>query len=329
VTVSEQKQTKQSPPLPYSLSALQIDASRRYAMNAQQVLQICQSLYEKHQLITYPRSDCRYLPVEHQKDIHQVTQAISATEPDLQSVIDHADLSIRTKAWNDKKVEAHHAIIPTPKPGKNSRLSSDEKKIYQLIATQYLLQFYPPAVYAGSKLVFEIAGGVFIASGKQLIYTGWKQVTGHKEETGDISDIVPPLEKGCQLICREGEIKSHKTEPPKPFSEATLLQAMTGIARFIEDQKLRKILRETDGLGTEATRAGIIDILIKRQLLSRSGKTIQSTAAGRGLIYALPTEATLPDSLKSMPRNTQKQRRGKSFKKRKRPGKKISKGAGS
>ncbi|CAM3848373.1 DNA topoisomerase 3 [Vibrio aerogenes CECT 7868] len=371
VTESEQKQTRHSPPLPYSLSALQIDASRRYSMNAQQVLQVCQSLYEKHKLITYPRSDCRYLPVEHQKDIHQVIQAISATDPELQSVINHADLSIRTKAWNDKKVEAHHAIIPTPKQGNNTRLSSDERKIYQLVATQYLLQFYPPAVYAGSKLVFEIAGGVFIASGKQLIDSGWKQVTGHKEESVDICDIVPPLEKGCQLICREGEIKSHKTEPPKPFSEATLLQAMTGIARFIEDKKLKKILRETDGLGTEATRAGIIDILMKRQLLTRRGKTIHGTAAGRGLIHALPTEATLPDmtahwehqlqdiaekkqpyqpfmhslaeqvtalmnkvqssplpdSLKSMPQNYQKQKRRRTFKKRKSQGKKVSKGS--
>ncbi|SHO55934.1 DNA topoisomerase III [Vibrio quintilis] len=360
VTTSEQKQTKQFAPLPYSLSALQIDASKRFAMNAQQVLQTCQSLYEKHKLITYPRSDCRYLPVEHQKEIHDVIQAISVTETNLQPVIDNADLSIRSKAWNDQKVEAHHAIIPTPKSGKNIRLSSDEKKIYQLIATQYLLQFYPPAVYAESKLVFDIAGGVFIARGKQLIHTGWKQVIGHKEETGDIADIVPPLEKGCQLICREGEIKAHKTEPPRPFSEATLLQAMTGIARFIEDQRLKKILRETDGLGTEATRAGIIELLFKRQLLTRSGKLIHSTAAGRGLIHALPAEATLPDmtahwehqlqdmaekkqsyqpfmqalteqikammngvqtsplpeSLKSMPQNSQSMKRRKSFRKK-------------
>ncbi len=296
VTESEQKQTKQAPPLPYSLSALQIDAAKRYAMSAQRVLDTCQSLYEKHKLITYPRSDCRYLPLEHLGQAQVVSQAIANNAKELNSAVAGANLTLKSKAWNDSKVDAHHAIIPTPKRASVNAMSGDEMKIYTLIARQYLIQFYPAAVYAEAKLVFEIAGGIFIAKGRQLLSPGWKALIGGKSDEDDEGvDQVPPLAKGQVLTCREGEIKDRKTEPPRHFTEATLLQAMTGIARFVEDKELKKILRDTDGLGTEATRAGILDTLFKRQLLTRQGKAIISSGAGRGLIHALPSSSTYPD----------------------------------
>ncbi|EGU39346.1 DNA topoisomerase III [Vibrio scophthalmi] len=295
VIESEQKQTKQTAPLPYSLSALQIDAAKRFGMSAQQVLDTCQSLYEKHKLITYPRSDSRYLPVEHFAQAPSVCEAIANNAQELASAVRGANLSQKSKAWNDKKVDAHHAIIPTPKKATQNALSSYEMKVYQLIARQYLIQFYPAAVYAEAKLVFDIAGGKFIAKGRQLVIAGWKALMGKSDDEDSGVDSVPPLEKGRVLTCREGELKQHQTEPPKHFTEATLLQAMTGIARFVADKELKKILRDTDGLGTEATRAGILDTLFKRQLLTRQGKSILSSAAGRGLVNALPDESTYPD----------------------------------
>ncbi|WP_434997820.1 DNA topoisomerase III [Vibrio scophthalmi] len=295
VIESEQKQTKQTAPLPYSLSALQIDAAKRFGMSAQQVLDTCQSLYEKHKLITYPRSDSRYLPVEHFAQAPSVCEAIANNAQELASAVRGANLSQKSKAWNDKKVDAHHAIIPTPKKAALNALSSYEMKVYQLIARQYLIQFYPAAVYAEAKLVFDIAGGKFIAKGRQLVTAGWKVLMGKSDDEDSGVDSVPPLEKGRVLTCREGELKQHQTEPPKHFTEATLLQAMTGIARFVADKELKKILRDTDGLGTEATRAGILDTLFKRQLLMRQGKSILSSAAGRGLVNALPDESTYPD----------------------------------
>ncbi|MEZ8033845.1 DNA topoisomerase III [Vibrio crassostreae] len=297
VTESEQKQSKQAAPLPYSLSALQIDASKRFGMSAQQVLDTCQSLYEKHKLITYPRSDSRYLPKDHYSQRESVVDAIANNAKELQSGAQGADLSLKSKAWNDSKVDAHHAIIPTPKKSAVNGLSANEMKIYQQIARQYLMQFYPPAVFADAKLVFDIAGGVFIAKGRQLINPGWKVLMGKTdtEEKGDGTDTVPPLDKGTVLTCREGVIGDKKTEPPKHFTEATLLQAMTGIARFVANKDLKAILKETDGLGTEATRAGILDTLFKRQLLTRQGKSIHSSPAGRGLIHALPEDSTFPD----------------------------------
>ncbi|MEZ8803439.1 DNA topoisomerase III [Vibrio splendidus] len=297
VTESEQKQSKQAAPLPYSLSALQIDASKRFGMSAQQVLDTCQSLYEKHKLITYPRSDSRYLPKDHYSQRESVVDAIANNAKELQSGAQGADLSLKSKAWNDSKADAHHAIIPTPKKSSVNGLSANEMKIYQQIARQYLMQFYPPAVFADAKLVFDIAGGVFIAKGRQLINPGWKVLMGKTdtEEKGDGTDTVPPLDKGTVLTCREGLIGDKKTEPPKHFTEATLLQAMTGIARFVANKDLKAILKETDGLGTEATRAGILDTLFKRQLLTRQGKSIHSSPAGRGLINALPEDSTFPD----------------------------------
>ena len=297
VIESEQKQTKQSAPLPYSLSALQIDAAKRFGMSAQQVLDTCQSLYEKHKLITYPRSDSRYLPKDHYSQRESVVDAIANNAKELSSGAQGADLSLKSKAWNDSKVDAHHAIIPTPKKSSVNGLSANEMKIYQQIARQYLMQFYPPAVFADAKLVFDIAGGVFTAKGRQLVSPGWKVLMGKSDtaEKEEGVDTVPPLAKGTVLTCREGLISDKKTEPPKHFTEATLLQAMTGIARFVADKDLKAILKETDGLGTEATRAGILDTLFKRQLLTRQGKSIHSSPAGRGLINALPTDSTYPD----------------------------------
>jgi len=294
VISSEQKQSKQAAPLPYSLSSLQIDAAKRFGMSAQQVLDTCQSLYEKHKLITYPRSDSRYLPVDHFNQAEAVLSAISANDQTLSSFVMGADRGLKSKAWNDKKVDAHHAIIPTPKKQPVVGLSSNELKIYQQIARQYILQFYSAAIYAESKLEFDIVGGRFVAKGRMLVEPGWKVVTGKDGQDKELSNV-PAVAKGTELVCREGQIKDRKTEPPKHFTEATLLQAMTGIAKFVADGSLKKILKETDGLGTEATRAGIIETLFKRKFLSRSGKSIVSTPAARGLIHALPPESTYPD----------------------------------
>jgi DNA topoisomerase III len=305
VTESERKETRQAPPLPYSLSALQIDAAKRFGMSAADVLANCQSLYEKHKVITYPRSDSRYLPNEHFKQANDVCRAVASNTSELSHACNGANTALKSKAWNDKKVDAHHAIIPTPKQISPNALSGSESKVYQLIARQYVMQFYPAAIYAEAKLVFTIAQGHFIARGRQLMSAGWRELLGRDQAedktkaTGNseqgLTDKVPPLEKGTVLTCREGEIKDKMTEPPKAFTEATLLQAMTGIARFVSDSSLKKILRDTDGLGTEATRAGILELLFKRQLLMRQAKNIHATDAGRGLVYALPDEATYPD----------------------------------
>ncbi|MDY4594910.1 MAG: DNA topoisomerase III [[Pasteurella] aerogenes] len=288
------KREKETAPLPYSLSALQIDAAKRFNMSAQAVLDTCQRLYETHKLITYPRSDCRYLPEEHFAERYTVLQAISAQLDDYRQLAEVVNAEQKNRCWNDKKVEAHHAIIPTAK-NKPAGLNQTELNIYGLIARQYLLQFCPDAEYRKSKITLNIAGGSFVAQARNLQVAGWKQLMGKEDDEEQLEPLLPIVKKGQQLHCEKGEIISKKTQPPKPFTDATLLSAMTGIARFVQDKELKKILRETDGLGTEATRAGIIELLFKRGFLYKKGKNIHSSETGRILIQTLPDVATLPD----------------------------------
>ncbi|WP_027857709.1 DNA topoisomerase III [Marinobacterium jannaschii] len=290
----EKKRKRQAPPLPYNLSSLQIDAAKRFGMSAKQVLDSCQALYEKHKLITYPRSDSRYLPQEHFAQGPKVCAAIGKSCGKLQEAVAGADTSLRSKAWNDKKVDAHHAIIPTEKASDTGRLGRAEQQLYELIARQYLCQFYLHFEFDETRVQVEIEGGLFAASARQIVIAGWKTLFGKDEGDDDVM-LLPPMQEGEAVLCERGELLDKMTQPPKPFTDATLLSAMTGIARFVEDKEIRKILKETDGLGTEATRAGIIELLFKRTFLRREGKAIRATEAGRGLIAALPEMASRPD----------------------------------
>ncbi|WP_162650694.1 DNA topoisomerase III, partial [Haemophilus influenzae] len=294
VTEYKDVREKETAPLPYSLSALQIDAAKRFGMSAQAVLDTCQRLYETHRLITYPRSDCRYLPEEHFAERHNVLNAISTHCEAYQRLPNVISTEQRNRCWNDKKVEAHHAIIPTAK-NRPVNLTQEERNIYSLIARQYLMQFCPDAEYRKSKITLNIAGGTFIAQARNLQTAGWKELLGKEDDTENQEPLLPIVKKGQILHCERGEVMSKKTQPPKPFTDATLLSAMTGIARFVQNKELKKILRETDGLGTEATRAGIIELLFKRGFLTKKGRNIHSTEAGRILIQALPDIATQPD----------------------------------
>ncbi|WP_320819651.1 DNA topoisomerase III [Thalassolituus sp.] len=301
VTSVERKLKKQAAPLPYNLSSLQIDAAKAFGLSAQQVLDTCQSLYEKHQLITYPRSDCRYLPTEHYARRSAVLSAIANSAHELVSGVAQADTQYRSKAWDDKKVEAHHAIIPTEKSLDIQRLSKYEQKVYQLIARQYVMQFYPAFEYADMRIELDIAGGVFVATERETIKLGWKQLLPARKHSDQNADqdpsrpSLPKLEKGQVLWSGEPDVQEKNTQPPAYFTDATLLAAMTGIARFVKDSELKKILKETDGLGTEATRAGIIELLFKRRFLQREGKSIRATDLGKALVAALPEACTLPD----------------------------------
>lgn len=301
VKAVERKQRKSSPPLPHSLSSLQIDAAKRYRMPAQRVLDIAQALYERHKVITYPRSDNRYLPNEHFGEAAAVIAAIRSN-PGTEALLNAAaalDLKRRTRAWNGSKVGAHHAIIPTNKKG--AKLSADEARVYSLVARNYIAQFLGDHRYAETRVEVDIKGGLFVATAREVLETGWKtlfettdrKVADASEPTE--SQRVPMLQQGDRLHSLQARVFEKHTTPPARFNDASLLTAMTGIAAHVKDAELRKVLKETDGLGTEATRAGIIELLFRRKFLARSGKHIESTAIGRALIEALPEETTLPD----------------------------------
>ncbi|MCI1029423.1 DNA topoisomerase III [Pantoea dispersa] len=294
VTGYNDKRESETAPLPFSLSSLQIEVAKRFGLSAQTVLDCCQRLYETHKLITYPRSDSRYLPDEHFAGRHAVLNAIQAHQPDVSLPADfNADQ--KNRCWDDKKVDAHHAIIPTARASKVN-LSDNEANIYALIARQYLMQFCPDAVFRKCVIDLDIGGGRFVAKARFLAEAGWRALLGSKErdEENDGTPL-PVVSKGDELLCERGEVLAKQTQPPRPFTDATLLSAMTGIARFVQDKELKKVLRATDGLGTEATRAGIIELLFRRTFLVKKGRYIHSTEAGRALIHALPEMAARPD----------------------------------
>ncbi|WP_058909783.1 DNA topoisomerase III [Entomohabitans teleogrylli] len=294
VTAYNDKRESEPAPLPFSLSSLQIEAAKRFGLSAQAVLDVCQKLYETHKLITYPRSDCRYLPEEHFAGRHAVLNAIGIHASQLlpQPVV---DVDRRNRCWDDKKVDAHHAIIPTARSS-SVRLTENEQQVYGLIARQYLMQFCPDAVFRKCVIDLDIAGGKFVAKARFLAEAGWRALLGAKErdEENDGTPL-PVVAKGDELLCEKGEVVERQTQPPRHFTDATLLSAMTGIARFVQDKDLKKILRATDGLGTEATRAGIIELLFRRSFLVKKGRYIHSTEAGRALIHSLPELAGRPD----------------------------------
>jgi len=299
----ENNEKQQAAPLPFNLSQLQISAAKQFSMNAKLVLDVCQSLYEKHKLITYPRSDCRYLPKEQLKQASGIINMLAASSLPCNKPAQDANQSLVSKAWNDKKITAHHAIIPTEKSPEKLNLNTFEKNIYLLIVRQYLVQFYPAYIYQQTKLCLKIAGGDFITQAKTEKQLGWKVLfpksskskTNNSQQNDEQEQTLPIVEQGQLLHCQQGELVEKHTSPPQSFTDATLLAAMTGIARYVNDAAIKKVLKDTDGLGTDATRAGIIDLLFKRGFLQRQGKVITATEVGIALINALPEIATLPD----------------------------------
>ena len=291
LTQLEQQEKRQAPPLPYSLSALQVDAARRFGLSAQMVLDICQRLYEQHKLITYPRSDCRYLPEEHLALAQRSLSGACQNDDTLRGWLQGADFTLRSKAWNDKQVGAHHALAPTGKPVDLSQLSATEGHVFRLIVRNVMAQFYRPLRTFEVKAEFTLLNEAFRARGQSILDPGWKPLFTTREDTPPL----PPLTQGeaCQAL--GAGVEEKETRPPEPFTDASLIKAMMNIGRYVEDPEVRRTLRDTDGLGTEATRAGIIETLVQRGYLVRQQKALRATKLGCALIAALPSAVSTPE----------------------------------
>lgn len=296
-------QEKSEPvPLPYSLADLQIEATQSRGLSAKAVLDIAQKLYETHKLVTYPRSDCRYLPEGHFAERTHALDAIKHNDPALSDFLPQADMTLHSRAWNDKQVTAHHGIIPTPTLTNLSGLSEDERAVYHLIATRYLMQFFKPMRYLQTVLEVTVLDEVFRATGKQIIEPGWQRLKSREETANNEKEVNREDNSTLPLVAEneaakviEATVTPKKTKPPERFTDATLIKAMVGIARFVTDPAIRQTLKETDGIGTPATQAQIIQTLYERQFIEKQGKSLRSTATGRSLIQILPDEATTPD----------------------------------
>lgn len=300
------KRQKKSAPLAFSLGSLQQACAEKFGMPAQQVLDIAQSLYETHKLTTYPRTDCGYLPVSMREEVRAVLAALMQTDPSLKShpALAQLDTSLVSRIWNDKKITAHHGIIPTKQAGDLSRLSTDERNVYQLIRQHYLAQFLPQMEVDATEATFNISGQLFRTTGNVVVVAGWKalftepsrtaQIPADGNEDKEAASRLPPLQAGQTCRVQGAEEKRLQTKPPVPYNDGTLIAAMTNAASFVTDAALKKVLKENAGIGTEATRAGIIDTLVKRGFLVREKKVLRSTPTGRDLVSALPSALTSP-----------------------------------
>lgn len=285
VTGVTREKKKKDAPLPHCLSSLQKAASSRWGMTAQQVLDTAQSLYEK-KLTSYPRTDCRYLPVEQFGDAGRILEALSGA-PGLEAGAKGADAGLKSGAWNTKKVTAHHAIIPTGETPVN--LTEREKQLYGMIALGYILQFYPALRYEAQKISVTIKDTQWEARGRCILEPGWTACGEEEDEERKEKDqALPAVRNGDAVNCMDVALLKKKTTPPPRFTEGSLIEAMANVHRFVNDAKAKATLRENEGIGTEATRAGILETLKARKYLKPEGKALVSTALAGQVIDLTP-----------------------------------------
>ncbi len=287
------ERVREAAPLPFDLGTLQEVCSKKFGLGAQETLDIAQSLYETHKVITYPRSDCGYLPLSQHSEAPAILAALGRSDPSLAPLQPHLQAQRRSRAWNDAKVSAHHGIIPTAAAVDPNRLPGKAKAVYTLIRARYLAQFLPNHEYDRTQADFDCAGQALRAVGKQIVEPGWRRalpeaLTPPKGREAPAPQVLPALGKGQWCEVRDLALKDLWTQPPKPFTEGDLIKAMKNVAKLVEDPRLKQKLKETTGIGTEATRAGIIQGLLDRGYLVKNGKALNATPAAFSLIDAVP-----------------------------------------
>ena len=289
----ETERMREGPPLPFDLGTLQEVCSKQLGLDVQETLDIAQALYETHKATTYPRSDSGYLPESMLAEVPAVLNAVLATDPSLRPLIDRLDRSQRSRAWNDGKVTAHHGIIPTLEPANLSAMNEKELAVYRLIRAHYLAQFLPHHEFDRTVAQLACGGQSLAAVGKQIVAAGWRQVLAEPEPDGDGEDaqrsqVLPALQAG--LACQVGavDLKALKTLPPKPYTQGELVKAMKGVAKLVTDPRLKQKLKDTTGIGTEATRANVIGGLLARGYLVKKGRAIRASDAAFTLIDTVP-----------------------------------------
>ncbi|TWH49501.1 DNA topoisomerase 3 [Sporomusa sp. KB1] len=295
----ETTEKKEQQRLPLALSTLQVMAGKKFGYDPQVVLDTAQKLYER-KLTTYPRSDCEFLPEAQHEDAATIIGNLGRiANNELAGWAAKADTNISSRAWNDKKITAHHAIIPTVERCNFASLNETERNIYFLIAQTYIAQFYPVHVYDQTRAELEHAGETFIANGRIIKELGWKEIysADTEEKKEDDSTMLPSMMKGDQPLFIRASAEKKSTKPPGRFTAATLLAAMKEIHKYVKNPDLKKQLKDVAGIGTEATRATIIKELIDRGFLKEETKRkyLKPTEPAYLLVDILPEEITYPD----------------------------------
>ena len=312
--VTEVKRTAKKTPAPllYDLTELQREANRRFHYSAKETLNIMQRLYENHKVLTYPRTDSRYLSSDIVPTLKERLRACG-TGPyrKLAGRLLNQTFTAKASFVNDAKVSDHHAIIPTEQFVSLEHMTIDERRIYDLVVRRFLAVLYPPFEYEQVSLTVDIGGEIFAAGGKTVKSSGWKEVyeadgndwedeeAGRDLEAGKAvrEQKLPAIAKGDHFTGLHFTVTEGKTKPPAPFTEATLLSAMENPVAYMEsgDKAMAKTLGETGGLGTVATRADIIEKLFKSFLLEKRGEDIFLTSKAKQLLELVPEDLRKPE----------------------------------
>lgn len=313
---AEGKKTRERPPLLFDLTNLQKAANGRFGMSAQRTLSAAQALYERHKAITYPRTDSRHLSSDLAGELPGVLQALC--RPPYRDIAEAAlarGVPSGKRMIDDSEVGDHHAIIPTAKSIDPGRLEQDEQRVYELVVRRFIAGFLPDAIFQKSVIETRVAAHRFVSRGRVCLDPGWQVAeprsrAGSKsssrrssqrgpssaEPTGEPEIRLPAVHVGESVHTRSAESRESATEPPRRYSEARLLAAMEKAGRDLEDDELRRALKDA-GLGTPATRAATIETLLKRRYIERRGKVLRPTTSGRALIAAIPVDDLLSAEL--------------------------------
>ena len=296
ITKLEKKEERERSQLLYDLTSLQREANTRFGFSAKRTLGAAQKLYEQHKAITYPRTNSRWLSSDMIPEIRPTAELVGRNGEYAKGaayVTALKDLPLG-RVVNNKKVEDHHAIIPTKSAHDLSKMRPDERKIYDLVAKRFLAIFHPDAVFERTRVETTVADHVFRTSGRVLMEAGWRSVYGQEADTpgGGTEDdsggdqMLPKLELGEEVDVRRVESLRKETQPPRRFTEASLLGAMEAAGKDIEDVELREAMKDS-GIGTPATRAAIIERLISVAYIEREGRALHATEKGIQVIRLL------------------------------------------
>ena len=286
ITSVTTKNGKEAPPRLFDLTSLQVECNKRYAFSADETLKFIQSLYER-KLVTYPRVDTTYLPDDIYPKTPNILRGLAGYEAFTEPLLQQPKLSKSKKVFDNSKITDHHAIIPTGVKALN--MKDEENKVYDLIARRFIAAFYPDCEVANTKVEGESAGVEFKVTGKQILKPGWKvlftkEPSDEKNEEGNTDEelLLPAFEEG-ESGTHEPALTQKMTQPPKPYTEATLLRSMETAGKLVDNEELRDALKE-NGIGRPSTRAAIIETLFKRKYIEKSRKNLIATPTGIELI---------------------------------------------
>lgn len=291
------------PPLLYDLTTLQREANAQFGFTAKKTLETAQKLYEQHKLLTYPRTDSRYLSHDM---LGKVQSTLAAYDGALQPLGEKAleyGVRMSKRIFDDAKLTDHHAIIPTGKKAANLSLTADERRLYELVAKRLAAVFYPNYKYDALRVVTSCGQDRFLSTGQTVTQEGWKAVYAGEQASGarrvgkkkEDEQPLPDLHPGDERVCRDAKVTQDQTKPPKEYNDASILLDMEHAGRQIEDEELREQMKDC-ALGTPATRAAIIERLISVGYVSRRGKNLTATEKGVHLIEAVPQEIASPET---------------------------------